>query len=415
MDRAIQVIALLIIGCNMSIGLCYSALEIDPQVVIAQIQQSYETLEDVKTYINQQSRSQDVQMNAQGLLHFKAPDKIKLDFEITAAHGKYRAKNLLVYDGKILWQELLNLDNKKISVLKSEMENSSVQAQEILKEFDPKQQFKDFIDNYNVINVSSRDEAGKRLYILDMEIKPSAKDRMIQLLKAKGQHQSNDMIPEKVMFYWDKDKQFASKIESYSNNQKFKMQVEYSKTEINSGINDELFLYAPPDEAEVIDMSSIMKEEIKLREFEGAQNKSVGKVFPDFKLVDIFNDEYDSKNLQGKILIVNFWEHWCPPCIKEMPLIESLYEDVYTDEYVQILTVTTNKDKAFEIVEENSYSFPVLIDEEGKLANTLGVESIPRTFVVDKQGAIAAVYMGYHPDIKETLIKDINRLNPEEE
>ncbi|MBU1043424.1 MAG: redoxin domain-containing protein [Candidatus Omnitrophica bacterium] len=392
----------------------YASQDIDPQAIVSQIKQSYEKLADVKVRIIEQNRSQDAQVDAQGILQFKSPDKIKVDLEIVANSGKYRAKNILVYSNGILWQEQLNQDTQKISVFKSELANDSVQAREISSEFNPKQQFAYFIQMYDVIDVRLLNDEDASIYVLDMEIKPEERNQMIQMLKAQGQAQAELMVPEKASFYWDWNKEFVVKIETQSKNQDFKTLIEYSDISLNSGIKDKVFTYTPAPGIEVIDMTKIIDQEAGLREFEGVDNKLVGQVFPDFVLNDVFNDKYAYKDMQGKILIVNFWEHWCPPCRKEMPLLENLYQDIYTDDYVQLITITTDKDKALEVVEENSYSFPVLIDSQALLAGQLEVDSIPKTFVIDQQGLITAVYMGYHPDIEEILKKQINRLNPEE-
>ncbi|MFH1062840.1 MAG: redoxin domain-containing protein [Candidatus Omnitrophota bacterium] len=403
-----------IIICSVSCGFCSAAEEIDPQAIVAQIQKSYEQLKDVKVFLTQESHSQDSQVNAQGVLYFKAPDKLKMDFEIISANGKYRAKNLLIYDNNVLWQEQTNLDTKKISVFKSQLETNSISIQNLLEQFSPKQQFDNFIQQYNVIDVKVLNDESASGYILNMEIKPDARDRMIQMLKAKGQQKAELMVLEKVVFYWDLNKEFAAKIETQSKNQEFRTLSEYSDPEVNSRIKDQVFVYSPPADAQVMDISDITAQEAGVREYEGAENKQVGQAFPEFIINDIFNDKFSYLNLKGKVLIVNFWEAECAPCLKELPLIESLYQDIYTDQNVQILTVTTNKDKALELVEENSYSFPVLIDAQAQLAQQLAIDSIPKTFVVDKQGLISAVYMGYHPDMREILTKEISRLNPEE-
>ena len=67
-----------------------------------------------------------------------------------------------------------------------------------------------------------------------------------------------------------------------------------------------------------------------------------------------------------------------------------------------------------EVIEQNGYTFPVIVDEQGTLAGQLKVKSIPRTFVVDRNRKIAAVYIGYHLDMLDVLTKQINRLRPEE-
>jgi len=413
MKRSFQLFLILIFIFIVFARVCYCGQDIGIETIISQIEHRYENISDVNLRIIEQNRSQDSQVDVMGMMKFKAPDKIKTAFEIISNHGKYRMKNLLVYNGDVLWQEQVNSNTQKINIFKSSLENNSVQAQEIISKYNPKQQFANFMQNYNVIDVRLLDVYG-RVCVLDMEIKPRAKDRMIQMLKAKGQKQAKLMIPEKAFFYWDRNKEFVVKIETQSKNQAFKTLIEYSDISINSGIEDEAFNYVPAKNARVIDLSRIIGKEAGRREFEGADNKLVGRSFPDFDLKGVFNDQYLYDQLKGKTLIVSFWEHWSSPCQKELALIEELYQDIYTENYVQLITVTTNKEKALEIVGENGYSFPVLIDVKANLAEQSGVDSIPKIFIIDQQGKIAAVYNGYHSDICEIIKNDIKRLNPEE-
>jgi len=75
------------------------------------------------------------------------------------------------------------------------------------------------------------------------------------------------------------------------------------------------------------------------------------------------------------------------------------------------LTITQGKkDKVMEFVEEHGFAFPVLIDGKGKVSHGFGVDAIPRVFVINKDGKIAAVYSGYREDIEEVLLQDIERL-----
>ncbi|MBI4846610.1 MAG: TlpA family protein disulfide reductase [Candidatus Omnitrophica bacterium] len=78
-----------------------------------------------------------------------------------------------------------------------------------------------------------------------------------------------------------------------------------------------------------------------------------------------------------------------------------------------MLTITNEQEESKNIVEENGYSFPVLIDADGSVSGSFGVSTIPRIFVIDQQGKIAAVYIGFHEDIKDILAKDIARLRGE--
>lgn len=105
-----------------------------------------------------------------------------------------------------------------------------------------------------------------------------------------------------------------------------------------------------------------------------------------WKLKDEEGNVYDFEDTKGKVVFVNFWATWCPPCIAEMPSIQKLYDD-YNDK-IEFLLVTN--DPYIEInkfLNENNYSFEIYRPLSFN-ANLFDVSTIPRTFLIDKTGKI---------------------------
>jgi peroxiredoxin len=111
----------------------------------------------------------------------------------------------------------------------------------------------------------------------------------------------------------------------------------------------------------------------------------------DFTLKDLNGKKYTLSALRGKIVVVNFWATWCPPCRKEMTDLDVIYTH-YQPEGLIILSLTNEnpfKVNSF-IVGHGAYHPPVLLDDGGKVAKEFHVDGLPRTFVFDREGKLVA-------------------------
>lgn len=103
-------------------------------------------------------------------------------------------------------------------------------------------------------------------------------------------------------------------------------------------------------------------------------------------LEDLEGKTFDYASTQGKVVLVNFWATWCPPCIAEMPGLEKLYSD-YKDKIVFLFISDEDNEKISKFVDKNEYSFKVY-RAKSKYPENFNVRSIPRTFLIDKNGEI---------------------------
>ncbi len=121
-----------------------------------------------------------------------------------------------------------------------------------------------------------------------------------------------------------------------------------------------------------------------------------GKAAPPFSLPDMGGKIVSLSDYSGKVVFLNFWATWCPPCRKEMPSIEKLYQK-YKDQDLVVLAVSTDR-KGLEIVEpyirENGFSFSVLLDKDGDVSDSYSVFGLPMTFIIDREGNIVDTEMG---------------------
>ncbi len=111
---------------------------------------------------------------------------------------------------------------------------------------------------------------------------------------------------------------------------------------------------------------------------------------PDFTLADLHGKTWTLSELRGRVVLLNFWATWCPPCRKEMPDLQAL-QDRFTDKKLVILGVSDEKAETVEkFVGEQKYSYAILLDPERKVSGEFEVDGLPKTFVFDRDGNLVA-------------------------
>ncbi len=124
---------------------------------------------------------------------------------------------------------------------------------------------------------------------------------------------------------------------------------------------------------------------------------------PDFTLKDQYGNTHSLADYRGKTIFLNFWATWCPPCRAEMPDIQHLYETRETEgeEALVILGVAapnygqeTTEEGIAQFMEENGYTYPVLMDADLELTSAYGIYSYPTTFMIDREGNVFGYVSG---------------------
>lgn len=111
-----------------------------------------------------------------------------------------------------------------------------------------------------------------------------------------------------------------------------------------------------------------------------------------WRLVDIEGIPFDFEKAKGKVVLVNFWATWCPPCVAEMPSLQELYDD-YGDKVAFLFVTNDAKEKVAPFMEEKGYTLPIF-HETSKAPDQLVSRSIPATYLIDKEGNIVIDKVG---------------------
>jgi thiol-disulfide isomerase/thioredoxin len=142
-----------------------------------------------------------------------------------------------------------------------------------------------------------------------------------------------------------------------------------------------------------------------------AEKSSISTLF-EFNLSDLSGQPHNISEWQGKILVINFWATWCPPCLKEIPDFITL-QDQYKSQGLQFIGIALDdKEAVAKYIATTQINYPVLLGGEHGIvvARQLGnnINAVPYTLIVDRQGQIIHRYPGKFP--KEQLMEFIKPL-----
>lgn len=133
-----------------------------------------------------------------------------------------------------------------------------------------------------------------------------------------------------------------------------------------------------------------------------------------FELTDQFGNTHRLEDYKGKVIFLNFWATWCGPCRNEMPEIQKLYEEYAAQgENAEVAVIGVagpgiggegSKEEITAFMEENGYTYPVLMDETGEMFNYYGISAFPTTFMIDREGNVYGYVSG---QLTEDIMRSI--------
>ena len=138
----------------------------------------------------------------------------------------------------------------------------------------------------------------------------------------------------------------------------------------------------------------------------GAGRPLPGETAPTFSASDIQGGEFRLQDFRGEVVVLNFWATWCPQCEDEIPAFESVWREL-ADKGVQFVGVAMNDSAAAvsAVAEDQSITFPLIVEEESQITSAYGVTAVPETFIIDPDGNIAYIHIGVVDT--ETLLSEL--------
>lgn len=127
----------------------------------------------------------------------------------------------------------------------------------------------------------------------------------------------------------------------------------------------------------------------------GSTTAAQARIAPDFTLTTLDGATKRLADFRGKVVFVNLWATWCPPCREELPTMVQFYQQ-FAGRGVEILAISedTDPNAVRKMVQRHGIRFPVLLDENKRVYNLYRATGIPETHLVDKQGLVQASQIG---------------------
>jgi len=122
----------------------------------------------------------------------------------------------------------------------------------------------------------------------------------------------------------------------------------------------------------------------------------VGDTAPNFTFPGLDGKMVSLTDYRGKVVFLNIWATWCPPCRKEMPSMEKLYQQLKGEDF-EILAVSVDTAGATAVgpfMKELNLSFPALLDTRGTVQNLYGTTGLPESFIIGRNGIIEKIVIG---------------------
>jgi thiol-disulfide isomerase/thioredoxin len=174
--------------------------------------------------------------------------------------------------------------------------------------------------------------------------------------------------------------------------------LEYTMVKLNEPVPDSLFVFRAPAGARSVDMFS-----------EGGQPGPLsGSKAIDFTLADLAGKKHTLSQQRGKVVMLDFWASWCGPCRMQMPRVEKLHHEYKSRGLVvYAINLRESPSVARRYLEKNKYTTTALLDPTGSVSDQYRVTGIPSLVVIDKEGMIAAHFVGVRSedDLREAILK----------
>jgi peroxiredoxin len=139
---------------------------------------------------------------------------------------------------------------------------------------------------------------------------------------------------------------------------------------------------------------------------------AIGLPAPDFTFPGLDGKMVSLSDYRGKVVLVNIWATWCPPCVEEMPSMEKLYQKLKGKDF-EILAVSIDSlgvKAVAPFMKKHKLTFPALIDSAGTLRTSYRTTGIPESFIIDKDGILVEKIIGPRDWTRPAILSFLNNL-----
>lgn len=145
---------------------------------------------------------------------------------------------------------------------------------------------------------------------------------------------------------------------------------------------------------------------------EELERLSETRAAPNFTIEDMQSVTHSLADYQGKVLVVNFWATWCPPCVKEMPSLQRAWEQLRGED-IAVLAVNMGEQKQAieDFIQKYPVELPILLDKDLEVADAWLVSGLPTTYVVNPDGDIVFQVIGEREWDDPDLLEEIRGLS----
>lgn len=191
-----------------------------------------------------------------------------------------------------------------------------------------------------------------------------------------------------------------SRISGAPKDSKIELSFVYKEMKAGTALSTSDFAFKPPDDAK--EVASFVNPDLK--------HPLLNKPAPQFKLDTLGDKPFDlAEHKEKDIVVLDFWATWCPPCQRSLPILLEV-TDAYKGKGVQFYAINEMEDaeKVRQFLKEKGMSLQVALDKDGEVGKLYDVNGIPQTVIVGKDGKVRVIHIGLSPNLKETLIGELD-------